>query len=219
MTASLQSVLDGSTEADDLSGELPPGATISDGSSAPDTEDAPPRHPWAVSRGRLGLGSSMCRMQSDLFTMMTLARITEERECPAERDARQSDGETAGVQGRLQQGDSCSGGTCKLVKPALAATRQQRSPRRQTPRRQSDGGTADSWEAAEAGAAPKTASLVRNPTPYRGISLIRNRLLLGPYSSPVPRGLGWSWGGARFLMSEVPLYTLNPTPYPPSPKP
>jgi len=27
---------------------------------------------------------------------------------------------------------------------------------------------------------------------YRVTSLIRNRLLLGPYSSPVPRGLGWS---------------------------
>ena len=27
---------------------------------------------------------------------------------------------------------------------------------------------------------------------YRGTSLIRNRLLLGPYSSPVSRGLGWS---------------------------
>jgi len=30
------------------------------------------------------------------------------------------------------------------------------------------------------------------PAPYRGTSLIRNRLLLGPYSSPVPRGLGRS---------------------------
>ena len=28
--------------------------------------------------------------------------------------------------------------------------------------------------------------------PYRGTSLIRNRLLLGLYSSPLPRGLGWS---------------------------
>ena len=39
----------------------------------------------------------------------------------------------------------------------------------------------------------------------RGTSLMRNRLLLGPYSSPVPRGLGWSWRGARFLVGEVPL--------------
>ena len=40
---------------------------------------------------------------------------------------------------------------------------------------------------------------------YRGTSLRRNRLLLDPYSSPVPRGLGWSWGGALLLMGEVPL--------------
>ena len=43
---------------------------------------------------------------------------------------------------------------------------------------------------------------------YRGTSLIRNRLLLGPYSSPVPWGLGWSWGGgAQFLADEVPQYS------------
>ena len=30
---------------------------------------------------------------------------------------------------------------------------------------------------------------------YRGTSLITNRLLLGPYSSPVRRGIGWSKGG------------------------
>ena len=35
-------------------------------------------------------------------------------------------------------------------------------------------------------------------------SLIRKRLPLGPYSSPMPRGLGLSWGGG-VLMSEVPL--------------
>ena len=27
---------------------------------------------------------------------------------------------------------------------------------------------------------------------YKGTSLVRNRLLVGPYSSPVPRGLRWS---------------------------
>ena len=32
----------------------------------------------------------------------------------------------------------------------------------------------------------------RDQPKYRGTSLIRNRLLLGPYSSPVPGGLGWS---------------------------
>jgi len=32
-----------------------------------------------------------------------------------------------------------------------------------------------------------------------GTSLIRKRLLLGPYSRPVPRALWWSWGGGAFL--------------------
>ena len=45
---------------------------------------------------------------------------------------------------------------------------------------------------------------------YRGTLLIRNRLLLGPCSSPVPRGLGWSWGGSRFLLGEVALYAIGP---------
>jgi hypothetical protein len=30
---------------------------------------------------------------------------------------------------------------------------------------------------------------------YRGTSLIRNCLLLGPYIRPIPRGLWWSYGG------------------------
>jgi len=41
---------------------------------------------------------------------------------------------------------------------------------------------------------------------YRGTSLIRKRLLLGPYSKTMPRVLRWSGGGRRFLMSEVPLH-------------
>jgi len=41
---------------------------------------------------------------------------------------------------------------------------------------------------------------------YRGTSLIRNRSPLGPYSSHMHRDLWWSYGGGRFLMSEVPLY-------------
>jgi len=41
---------------------------------------------------------------------------------------------------------------------------------------------------------------------YRGASLIRNRHLVGPYSRTMPRLLWWSYGGGRFLMSEVPLY-------------
>ena len=43
-------------------------------------------------------------------------------------------------------------------------------------------------------------------TLYRGTSLIRNSLPLGPFSRTLPRALWWSWGGGRFLMSEVPLY-------------
>ena len=40
---------------------------------------------------------------------------------------------------------------------------------------------------------------------YRGTSLIRKRNPLGPYRRPMPRVLEGSWGGGRFLMSEVPL--------------
>jgi len=43
---------------------------------------------------------------------------------------------------------------------------------------------------------------------YRGTSLIRNRLPLGPYGKPMTRALWWSQGGGCFLMSEVPLYRL-----------
>jgi len=42
---------------------------------------------------------------------------------------------------------------------------------------------------------------------YRGASLIRKRTPLGPFRRPMPRVLGGSWRGGRFLMSEVPLYT------------
>ena len=40
---------------------------------------------------------------------------------------------------------------------------------------------------------------------FRGSLRIRNCLLLGPYSRPMPRALRWSWGRGQFLMSEVPL--------------
>ena len=40
---------------------------------------------------------------------------------------------------------------------------------------------------------------------YRGTSLIRNCNPLEHYSRLMPRALGVSWGGRRFLMSEVPL--------------
>ena len=41
---------------------------------------------------------------------------------------------------------------------------------------------------------------------YRGTSLLRNCLPLGPYSNPMPRVLWWSQGGGGVLMSEVPVY-------------
>ena len=41
---------------------------------------------------------------------------------------------------------------------------------------------------------------------YRGTSLRRKRLPLGPHSTPMPRVLVRSQGGERFLMGEVPLY-------------
>jgi hypothetical protein len=36
--------------------------------------------------------------------------------------------------------------------------------------------------------------------PYKGISIIRQRLPIGPYSSRMPRGLGWSCGGGCALL-------------------
>jgi len=36
---------------------------------------------------------------------------------------------------------------------------------------------------------------------------MRNNPTLGPYSRTMPRILGSSSGGGRFLMSEVPLYS------------
>ena len=41
---------------------------------------------------------------------------------------------------------------------------------------------------------------------HRGASLIRKRTPLGPYHRPVPKVLGGSQGGGRFLTGEVPLY-------------
>ena len=38
---------------------------------------------------------------------------------------------------------------------------------------------------------------------YRGTSLIRKCTPLGPYRRPMPRVLGGSWGGGRFIMGEV----------------
>ena len=50
----------------------------------------------------------------------------------------------------------------------------------------------------------KALTLSRSGT-YRGTSLIRNSAPPGPYSGNMSRALWWSWGGGRFLMSEVPL--------------
>ena len=43
---------------------------------------------------------------------------------------------------------------------------------------------------------------------YRGTLPTSKRTPLGPYRRPVPKVLGGSYGGGRFLMSEVPLYLL-----------
>jgi len=49
--------------------------------------------------------------------------------------------------------------------------------------------------------------------------LTRKRTPLGPYRRPVPRVLGESYGGGRFLMGEVPLHTtvVHQTHVPPGP--
>ena len=45
-------------------------------------------------------------------------------------------------------------------------------------------------------------------TLYRGTSLTRKRTPLGPCRGPMPRVLGGSKGGCRFLMGEVPLHSM-----------
>jgi len=44
-----------------------------------------------------------------------------------------------------------------------------------------------------------------HPAPYRGTSLTRKRIPLGPYRRPMSGVLGWSKGDWRFLVREVPL--------------
>ena len=48
---------------------------------------------------------------------------------------------------------------------------------------------------------------------YSGTSLIKDRALLGPYSSTVHKSLWWVPGGDRFLMSEVTLYSADHWPW------
>jgi len=54
---------------------------------------------------------------------------------------------------------------------------------------------------------------VRGQEAYRGTSIIRNSLPLGPYGRPMPRPMVILGGGGG-LMSEVPLYSnaRSPTP-------
>ena len=54
------------------------------------------------------------------------------------------------------------------------------------------------------------SQLPNNLCRYRGTSLMRKRIPLGPFRRPVPRVLCGSQGGGRFLMGEVPLYTHGP---------
>ena len=62
-----------------------------------------------------------------------------------------------------------------------------------------------SGESSDTGAAAPAGRVMV----YRGTSPIRKRTPLGPYRRTIPRALWGSWGGGRFLMGEVPLYTLN----------
>ena len=52
---------------------------------------------------------------------------------------------------------------------------------------------------------PRTYEENKTTKRYRGTSLMRNRNHLGPYHRPMPRVLGGSKEGGRFLMGEVPL--------------
>ena len=55
----------------------------------------------------------------------------------------------------------------------------------------------------------RVTSLVRRRTPLQGVFAHKKLPPLGPYSRPVPRVLGGSWGVERFRMSEVPLYRVT----------
>ena len=52
---------------------------------------------------------------------------------------------------------------------------------------------------------PPLPPLAHRTVDYRGTSFTGKRTSLGPYRRPMPRVLGGSWGGGRFLMGEVPL--------------
>jgi hypothetical protein len=60
--------------------------------------------------------------------------------------------------------------------------------------------------------------LARAPLGYKGTLLVRNRHPVGPYSRSMLRLLWRSWGGGRFLMNEVPMYSgVCPDPSHPAP--
>ena len=44
---------------------------------------------------------------------------------------------------------------------------------------------------------------------YRGTSLIRNRRSIGPYSRPIPRALGWSYGVGIFLSARYLVRSID----------
>jgi hypothetical protein len=48
--------------------------------------------------------------------------------------------------------------------------------------------------------------VARPVSPYRDTSVTIKRPPVGPYRRPMPRVVGWSWGGGRFIMDEVLLY-------------
>ena len=55
--------------------------------------------------------------------------------------------------------------------------------------------------------APYKRSRTKSIQAYRGTSLVRTSNFLGPDRRPMPRLLGGSLGGGRFLAGEVPLYS------------
>ena len=54
-------------------------------------------------------------------------------------------------------------------------------------------------------------SRAEGPRRHRPVLQGTSHIPLGPYRRPVPRVLGGSWGGGRFLMGEVPPKPTRPT--------
>jgi len=64
-------------------------------------------------------------------------------------------------------------------------------------------GTFVRLEPPEDARAPDTRAERVMHVEHRGTSIIRKSLPLGPCSSRVPRGLGWSSGGEQFRINKV----------------